>query len=124
MASAHLDQRTRAKIVRYLELEWSPYEVANEVSCSVQTVRTIQRNLRACGTALAPRERKIEIRRRIHAAAEQSIREYLARNPRSLQEKLRLLLQKEWEMEMTRRNISLMIRRNRLANALARSRLE
>ena len=101
-----------AKVVCLLPLEWEPKAIAEDVHCHFTTVYRIP-NLFIYGSAWTPRHRPKGCPRKVHAAAEKGLIQYITDQPCTQQKEMIWYLWKEWGLWPSQPTISRSLAENR-----------
>jgi transposase len=128
------DTVTRNKAKGLLESHWRPQEVASKLYISQSTAYGWEQRMQMfngqidrpehlqmvspslLGGYFTNLSKKAGRPRPIHAAAEQSLLEYIARCPWIYQDEMVLFLEEEWDIRVNRSTVSRLLQRNKLRN--------
>lgn len=108
-----LSAALRAKVVCLLLLQWEPKAIAEELHCHFTTVYRIQSNLFMYGSAWTPRHRPKGCPRKVHAAAEKGLIQYVTDQPCTQQKEMIWYLWEEWGLWPSQPTISRSLAKNR-----------
>jgi hypothetical protein len=128
------DTVTRNKAKGLLESHWRPQEVAKKLYIHDATAYCWEERMQMfnsqidrpehlqivspslLGGYLTNLSKKARRPRPIHAAAEQSLLEYIAQCPWIYQDEMVLFLKEEWDIKVNRSTVSQLLQRNKLRN--------
>jgi hypothetical protein len=88
MPGLPLDPLRRAKTVRYLLLRWRPEDIAREVHCHAHTIYNMRRSLWLYGSPSRPFRHTVGCPRKMTAADEKKLIDFLVRTPTANQEEM------------------------------------
>jgi transposase len=119
MVGFALDPPRRAKVVRYLLLQWRPDDIAREVHCHVNTIYNLRRNLWMYGMSSKSSVRTRGSPHKMTKATEDLL-QFLTRNPLSDQGEMGWFIWEECGIRVSQPTISRFLKRVRWSRKKAR----